>query len=450
MSVLHITCKHWLGHVTVYKAETAPAAVFLSAEISKDITLNLPGGVYVVRQSAVEGKVSTDYSVTIGHDTIMTLEIAWKNTNIATLSDQKKVRYDGVSAGLHYAFGIKHGNCFVGDVRHELPLLDSIVLGTDIAFVLLSGVINEDGDTLTLTFNKNAHRGSGYVATSLNVDTADNNDIQLSYVSGDGTPTLVFSLATIVQVDEVANFDFDGFPDCIVDEVGISLSEIIDFPLLNNSIQSYTDIILWDSLDGHIVGNVYTATVTDYPKSHTAVVTGIPALSTTNRRVGWSSLHRPMGINGLVYEIPEHVPLRIGVWHYATTSYSQHPFWLRSSVHATIDLRFTIYYGTSLRLQSFLIPAPVEYIENFPINTWRFFELVFDPANRKIVILINGVVKIDYTHSSEFPTATPINRLYLSEYNTNGPVDFNDNLIVSTDITRDLYALAMLESCPRI
>lgn len=450
MSVLHITCKHWLGHVTVYKAETEPATVFLSAEISKDITLNLPGGVYVVRQSAVEGKVSTDYSVIIGHDTIMTLEIAWKNTNIATLSDQEKVRYDGVSAGLHYAFGIKHGNCFVGDVRHELPLLDSIVLGVDVAFVLLSGAIAESGDSLELTFSKSAHLGASYTATSLNVDAGSNNDIQLTYVSGQGTPTLVFSLATIVQVDEVANFDFDGFPDCIVDEVGISLSEITDFPLLNNSTQSYTDIVLWDSLDGHIVGNVYTATVNDYPKSHTAVVIGAPALSTVDKRVGWSSLHRPMGINGLVFDIPGNAPLRIGVWHYTTTAYAQHPFWLRSSVQTTVDLRFTIYYGTRLRLQSYLIPTPVEYTENFAANTWRFFEFVFDPANRKIAILINGVVKIDYTHSSAFPTTNPINRLYLSEYNTNGPIDFNDNLIVSTDITRDLYALAMLESCPRI
>ena len=290
MSVLHITCKHWLGHVTVRKAGVGTTVAFLSSEIRNDIALNLPAGAYIVRQSEVAGKTSTDYSAMLSEDSVLTLEIAWKNSSIATIADQEKVRYDGVSAELHYAFGIKHGNCFLGDVRHELPLLDSIVLGVDISFVLFSGLINEAGDTLTLTFSKNAYRGTGYTATSLNVDTANNNDIQLSYVSGEGTQSLVFALSTIIQINEVVNFDFDGFPDCIVDDAGISLNEIADFVLVNESIQSFSDLLLWDGFDGSINGSTYKATNYDYPAFHTAVISASGSLSSAFKVVGSKSL----------------------------------------------------------------------------------------------------------------------------------------------------------------
>lgn len=309
--------------------------------------------------------------------------------------------------------------------------------------------INDDGDVLTIVFDRVVSMGSAYQNSDINLDSSSTgDDIGVSYVSGSGSNTWVFSISEAIRGGETVNLDYNGRPDGVVDSAGNALQSVSDMGVINGSQEDYSDIIIWSGLDGVVSGSVYTATPDDYPPSHTADVVGSPVLQTTTKRVGWSSLHRPMGINGLVFAIPERVPLRIGVWHYATTSYSQHPFRLESSVQSTIDLRFTIYYGTRLRLQSYLIPTPVDYVENFAANTWRFFELVFDPANRKITILINGVVKIDYTHSSEFPTTNPINRLYLSEYNTNGPVDFNDNLIVSTDITRDLYALSLFDGFP--
>ena len=106
MSVLHITCKHWLGNVTIEKQNGGVYTPFLSGVINNDITLYLPEGVYIVRQSEVDGKVNTDYPVILTESNVVTLEITWKNANIATLADQEKVRYDGVSSGLHYAFGI--------------------------------------------------------------------------------------------------------------------------------------------------------------------------------------------------------------------------------------------------------------------------------------------------------------------------------------------------------
>ena len=80
---------------------------------------------------------------------------------------------------------------------------------------------------------------------------------------------------------------------------------------------------------------------------------------------------------------------------------------------------------------------------------WRFFELVYDPPNRNIKALVNGGTVIDYVHGGAFPTESPIDTVSLSHYTTLVQ-DYNDNLIVSTDITRDLYALALLEACPRV
>lgn len=325
MSVLHITCKHWLGHVTVRKAGVETTVAFLSSEIRNDIALNLPAGAYIVRQSEVAGKTSTDYSAMLSEDSVLTLEIAWKNSSIATIADQEKVQYDGVSAGLHYAFGIKHGNCFLGDVRHELPLLDSIVLGVDIAFLVSSCAIKASGDELEVVFSKDAYRGTSFTATSLNLDTTSSTDIQLTYISGEGTNTWLFSIARIIQTSEVVNFDFNGLSDCIIDNSNTSLSEVYGLAVSNNSTQSFSDIVYWAGFEGSLVGSVYTGTENDYPANSTAIAGTGASLNTGTKRIGFKSLRVVSSIKGggVVFTLSpalSEASGRVGFWSYTGLS----------------------------------------------------------------------------------------------------------------------------------
>ena len=315
--------------------------------------------------------------------------------------------------------------------------------------------VNAAGNQLTVVFSEAVSKGAGYQNTDINLDgSLGGTDIGLTYVSGSGTDTWVFSIATVIRLGETVDLDYNGRPAGIEDMSGNDLAAVVSMSVTNNSDEDFSDIVLWSGLDGVISGTTYTATADDYPANHTAFVQGAPAISTTIKRVGRSSLYRP-NTSPLPYVeigIPGNTPLRIGIWHYIEAEYMNYPFWLRSSGSATKVIPY-IYFGDSFKLEGVLgadITQQV-YTADFAPGIWRFFELIFDPPNKKIKILMNGVKIIDYKHSTAFPTTNPINRIRLGEYDTSTvPKDYNDNLIVSMDITRDLYALALLEACPKV
>jgi uncharacterized protein YmfQ (DUF2313 family) len=318
-----------------------------------------------------------------------------------------------------------------------------------------TATIDETGNVLTLVFSEAMSLGASYQDSDFKLDTVSwGTDIGVTYSEGSGTDTWTFTIAKTIRAEEAVDLDYSGRTDGIEDSSGNDLSAVSDMTVFNGSTEDYSDIILWSGFDGSISGSVYTATPNDYPASHTGTVQGAPALSTLIKRVGWSALHRPSTspLPYVQFAIPSTIPIRIGVWHYASNSYNNYPFWLRSSGNSLSYVRLFLYYSASLRLTGTLgSNITLQTVtESFPTETWRFFEMIFDPPNRKIKIFVNGELKIDYTHGSDFPTINPIDSIRIGDYNTIGPVDYSDNLIISNDITRDLYALAMLEACPRI
>ena len=320
---------------------------------------------------------------------------------------------------------------------------------------IVSASVNAAGNKLTVVFSEAMSKGAGYKDTDINLDgSLGGTDIGLTYVSGSGTNTWAFSIATVIRLGETVNLDYNGRPGGIEDMSGNDLAAVVSMSVTNNSDEDFSDIVLWSGLDGMIFGTTYTATADDYPANHTALVQGAPAISTTIKRVGRSSLYRPntSPLPYVEFAIPGNRPLRIGIWHYLKEGSMNYPFWLRSSTTTTTKVMPSIYLGASFDLAGVLgasITTQV-YTADFAPGIWRFFELIFDPPNKKIKVLMNGVEIINYTHSTAFPTADPIDRIRLGEYNSTKPKDYNDNLIVSVDITRDLFALALLEACPKV
>jgi len=76
---------------------------------------------------------------------------------------------------------------------------------------LNSAVISTNGTTLTLTFSAAVTQGAGYADADWDVDASVAGDnVGVTYVSGDGTDTHVYTLSSTINDGEVVNIDFNG------------------------------------------------------------------------------------------------------------------------------------------------------------------------------------------------------------------------------------------------
>lgn len=108
----------------------------------------------------------------------------------------------------------------------SIPTLSTAVLGTD-------------GTTLTLTFSEAVTQGSGYADSQLDLDASTTgNDIGLTYSSGDGTTTHVYTAASQIESGETVDLDFDGTADSLESSTGGDLAAIVSASVTNNSTYS--------------------------------------------------------------------------------------------------------------------------------------------------------------------------------------------------------------------
>lgn len=171
---------------------------------------------------------------------------------------------------------------------------ESASLGSDItAPTLSSATVAANGTTLTLVFDEAVTRGSGYADADLNLDASTTgSDIGLTYVSGDGTNTFVYTIASEIQSGETVDLDFNGDADSLEDGSGNDLAAIVSGAVTNNSTQgtaylvnqrfegaNYDNGESWTETGIGVVDEDYTGVVLDGTQSLRLSGTGEDAAS---------------------------------------------------------------------------------------------------------------------------------------------------------------------------
>jgi hypothetical protein len=115
----------------------------------------------------------------------------------------------------------------------------SATLGVDAtAPTLNSATVAANGTTLTLVFSESVNRGAGYADADLDVDASTTgSNLGLTYVSGDGTNTFVYTIASTIQNGETVDLDFNGDANSLEDGAGNDLAAIVSGAVTNNSTQ---------------------------------------------------------------------------------------------------------------------------------------------------------------------------------------------------------------------
>lgn len=293
-------------------------------------------------------------------------------------------------------------------------------------------------------------------------------DIGISYQSGDGTRTHIYSISTVIREGETVDIDYSGRANGLEDANGNDLLSISSMSVTNLSEDLYSDIVFWDGFEGTITDDTYEATNYDYPAFHTGVCGNSTSfsLSTTYKKAGDHSLYLNAltSTGNMVMALGSSVSAkkgRFGFW-WRNTSTANNGVLLTIGPDADIlssDIHFAIARSssTTIRLYArqknisgtsytegsgtdFTIPGGVD-------NVWHFYELSWDNDN-KIELFSDGVstgafTNILYDWIGDFTHCMIGRKLYVT--NTSG---YMDNLIVTTDPNRDLYALSLLEAYP--
>lgn len=102
--------------------------------------------------------------------------------------------------------------------------------------ILSSSTIAVNGTALTLVFSENVTQGVGYNDLDWDIDASvTGNNIGITYSSGDGTGTHVYTISSTIQIDEVVDIDFNGDVDSLEDGEGNDLAAIVSASVTNNS-----------------------------------------------------------------------------------------------------------------------------------------------------------------------------------------------------------------------
>ena len=109
---------------------------------------------------------------------------------------------------------------------------------TEVPPTLSTAVVAANGTTLTLTFNENVTQGTGYQDADWNVDgSVTGSDISVTYSSGNGTDTHVYTVGQTIQSGETVDIDFNGDADSMEDDDDYDLAAIVSDSVTNNSTQ---------------------------------------------------------------------------------------------------------------------------------------------------------------------------------------------------------------------
>jgi hypothetical protein len=140
-------------------------------------------------------------------------------------------------------------NCFTAvaednEGAESITPVQASVYVTNIVPTLSTATIGGTGLGLTLVFSEAVSQGAGYADSDLDLDcSTGGDDIALTYVSGDGTATHIYSIAVEVVNGETCNFDFDGSANSIENGDGDDLEAIVSGAVVNSSMVGITPSI---------------------------------------------------------------------------------------------------------------------------------------------------------------------------------------------------------------
>lgn len=321
---------------------------------------------------------------------------------------------------------------------------------------IVSATINAAGNQLTVVFSEAMSQGAGYQNTDINLDgSLGGTGIGLTYVSGSGTDMWVFSIATVIRLGETVDLNYNGRPDGIENVSGNDLAAVISMAVPNGSEEAFSDIVFWEGFEGSIAGGVYTATAFDYPVSHAVTLLSSLniSISTSDKKVGSKSVYFNKA-NGYTYN-PAYTDtdsIRCGAWLRAVAFTGTAVNFFASLGPNNCFIRAQLSATTSAKV-SRLIPG-VTFSAGYPVTLtvptttdWHYYEFAFNADTNLFTIYIDGNLVHSEIGTGAMAQAYKFNSLYLGYSDFNGYID---NLIISTDPNRDLYALALLEACPRV
>lgn len=357
---------------------------------------------------------------------------------------------EGESAGVVSIYGVDLPDITLTvNNNSEYPVEQSIV----------SATVDATGTTLTLVFNTAMTQGVWYVDTDFNLDgSIGGADIGLTYVSGSGTDTWVFSIATVIRKNETVDLDYNGRPGGVEDVGGNDLAAVASMAVVNGSTEEYSDIVLWSGFDGYIAGNIYTGTSSDYPLYHTvSFASGANVTTDGTIKKVISSLHAVTGDNDFIFDLSDFPDrnFRFGMWYRPDETYVAVGIFeiFNKTSHDSAFIKLSVNGSTSIKLiadnvnqsaQALTMTIPAQ------AGIWTFYEVSYTESDRTITVRKDGVTIGTLAMAAAFQTTYPFNAVSCTDCSLLTIDSYCDNLIVSTDPNRDLYALALLEACPRV
>ncbi|GAG58746.1 unnamed protein product, partial [marine sediment metagenome] len=146
-------------------------------------------------------------------------------------------------AGSHFLlqgnFAAQNPNDVAFHAIDDLEIWDSLKSVSGVTPPTLdTATISSNGLVLTLVFDETVYQGSGYDDSDWDIDASvTGSNIGMTYVSGDGTDTHVYTIASEIQDGETVNIDFNGDTNSEEDGDGDDLEAIVSDAVINNSEQ---------------------------------------------------------------------------------------------------------------------------------------------------------------------------------------------------------------------
>lgn len=327
--------------------------------------------------------------------------------------------------------------------------------------VVLSATVDVSGEILTLVFDRNVFQGSTYLDSDFNLDASvSGSDIGISYQSGDGTRTHIYSISTVIGGGETVNIDYNGRANGLEDLSGNDLQSILSMTVTNLSEDLYSDIIFWDGFEGTITGTTYESTNYDYPAFHTGIVDPAALATSAYKKVGEKGLYLYDTTAPSYFDFQRLTDNRgrVGVWFESITIDprsrniievlnkllpAEYYLYLQVSGSVGSSLNLRLRYGNITRIDSdFTVGVTILG------SGWNFYEIAWDLTTGDIEVYFNSVLKGSFSYIGL--DGVYFDQIVIGESPHNGDPVFGayDNLMVSTDPNRDLYALALLEAYP--
>ena len=178
------------------------------------------------------------------------------------------------------AVGFYSSPCLARSIQdaHRAVIAKMSVGADETAPELSSATVGENGTTLTLVFTENVTQGAGYDDSDWDLDcTTTGQNLALTYVSGDGTGTHVYTIGSEVQEDgtDTCDIDFNGDANSEEDGAGNDLAAIDSGAVTNNSEQGEAEptLVAHNTASYGSTSGPWTIELTDVSAGDLIVVT---------------------------------------------------------------------------------------------------------------------------------------------------------------------------------